>query len=172
MRLLAIIGALAILLGIGAAIFFFGGFFNVAENVPNPKPIDWALATVRAASVTRHAAEAPPAPTNLSDPTMIKTGARAYATTGCVHCHGGPPNANWSKFSEGLMPIPADLKELAKTRTPAELFWAIRSGVTLTGMPSFGLAGASDEKIWSIVAFIKNLPSMTDADYKDWTAAQ
>ena len=59
-----------------------------------------------------------------------------------------------------------------KTRTPAELFWAIRSGIKFTGMPSFGLAGAKDDQIWSIVAFIKNLPSMSDADYKDWTAAR
>jgi mono/diheme cytochrome c family protein len=171
MRLLAIIGALAILLGIGAAIFFFGGFFDVAESVPNPAPIDWALATVRAESVARHAAEAPPPPNNLSDPATIKAGARAYATVGCVHCHGGPPDANWSKFSEGLVPIPADLKVLAKTRTPAELFWAIKSGIKFTGMPSFGLAGASDDQLWSIVAFVKNLPSMSDADYKDWTPA-
>ena len=38
-------------------------------------------------------------------------------------------------------------------------------------MPSFGLAGASDEQIWSIVAFIKSLPTTTDADYKAWTAS-
>ena len=171
MRLLAIMGALAILLGAGMAIFFFGGVFDVAENAPSSAPIDWALATVRAASVARHAAEAPPPPKNLADPATIKAGARAYATIGCVHCHGGPPDANWSKFSEGLIPIPADLKVLAKTRTPAELFWAIRSGIKFTGMPSFGLAGAPDDQIWSIVAFVKTLPSMSDADYKDWTAA-
>lgn len=170
-RILAVVGALAILLGVGASVFFFGGFFDVAENVANPPPVDWALATVRAASVARHAAGAPAAPANLGDGATAKAGARVYATIGCVHCHGGPPDADWSKFSEGLMPIPADLKELAKTRTQAELFWAIKSGIKFTGMPSFGLAGASDDQIWSIVAFIKNLPSMSDADYKAWTAA-
>ena len=171
MRFLAFIGALAILVAVGAAIFFFGGFFDVAENVSNPVPVDWALATVRAASVARHAVESPAPPGNLSDPATIKTGARAYATIGCVHCHGGPPDANWSKFSEGLTPVPADLKVLAKERSPAELFWAIKSGIKFTGMPSFGAAGASDDQIWMIVAFIKNLPSMSDADYTAWTAA-
>ena len=38
-------------------------------------------------------------------------------------------------------------------------------------MPSFGLAGASDQQIWSMVAFIKNLPRMSDEDYKAWTAS-
>jgi mono/diheme cytochrome c family protein len=171
MRILAIIGALAILAAIGAAIFVFGGFFNVAESDPNSPVVDWALASVRAASVSKHAAEAPAPPANLGDPATIRTGARTYATIGCVHCHGGPPDADWSKFSEGLIPIPADLKVMAKTRTPQELFWAIKNGIKFTGMPSFGLAGASDDQIWSIVAFIRNLPQMSDADYKAWTAA-
>jgi hypothetical protein len=38
-------------------------------------------------------------------------------------------------------------------------------------MPSFGLAGASDQQIWTIVAFIAKLPSVSDEDYKTWTAS-
>ena len=117
MQLLALIGALAILFAIGAAIFFFGGFYSVAENEDNPAIVNWALATVRAASVARHATEAPPA--SLDDPATVKAGARAYATIGCVNCHGGPPDANWAKWSEGLKPVPADLKVMAKERTRA-----------------------------------------------------
>ena len=169
MRFLALIGALAILLAIGAAVFFFGGFYSVAESQDNPVIVDWALAHVRAASVARHATEAPPA--SLEDPATVKVGARAYATIGCVNCHGGPPDKDWAKWSEGLKPVPADLKVMAKERTPPELFWVVKHGVKFTGMPSFGLAGASDQQIWTIVAFIKNLPSMSDADYKAWTAS-
>jgi mono/diheme cytochrome c family protein len=169
MRILALIGALAILFAIGAAIFFFAGFYSVAENEDDPAIVAWALAHVRAASVARQATETPPA--SFNDPATIKAGARAYATIGCVNCHGGPPDADWAKFSEGLKPVPADLKVLAKERTPAELFWAIKNGVKFTGMPSFGLAGASDDQIWSIVGFIKNLPTISDADYKTWTAS-
>jgi mono/diheme cytochrome c family protein len=169
MRILALIGALAILLAIGAAIFFFGGFYNVAESRDNPAVVDWTLARVRAASVEAHATEAPPAA--LDDPATAKAGARAYATIGCVNCHGGPPDKDWAKWSEGLKPVPADLKKMATERTPAELFWAVKNGIKFTGMPSFGLAGVSDQQIWTLVAFIKNLPSMSDADYKSWTAA-
>jgi mono/diheme cytochrome c family protein len=169
MRILAIIGALAIIVAIGAAVFFFGGFFSVAENEDDPAIVSWVLATVRSASVTRHATDQPPA--SLDDPATVKSGARTYATIGCVNCHGGPPDANWAKWSEGLKPVPADLKVMAKERTASELFWAIKSGIKFTGMPSFGLAGASDEQIWSIVAFIKSLPTTTDADYKTWTAS-
>ena len=169
MRILALIGALAILFAIAAAIFFFGGFYNVAESQENPAVVNWALATVRAASVARHATEPPAAP--LEDPATVKAGARAYATIGCVNCHGGPPDKDWAKWSEGLKPVPADLKVMAKERTPSELFWVVKNGIRFTGMPSFGLAGASDQQIWTLVAFIKNLPKMSDEDYKAWTAS-
>ena len=120
MRILALIGALAIIVAIGAAMFFFGGFFSVAESQDDPAIVSWALATVRSASVTRHATDQPPA--SLEDPATVKSGARAYATIGCVNCHGGPPDANWAKWSEGLKPVPADLKVMAKERTAPELF--------------------------------------------------
>jgi mono/diheme cytochrome c family protein len=170
MRFLAFIGALAILAVIGAAIYFFGGFYNVAESEDNPAIVDWALASVRGASVVAHATETPPA--NLGDIETVKTGARAYSTIGCVNCHGGPPNANWAKWSEGLKPVPADLKAMAKERTPSQLFWVIKNGIKFTGMPSFGLAGASDQDVWSVVAFILKVPTMSDDDYKAWTAQQ
>jgi mono/diheme cytochrome c family protein len=169
MRLLAFIGALAIIGAVAAAIYLFGGFYSVAENEDNPAIVDWALASVRGASVAGHATDTPPA--NLDDPATVKAGARAYATIGCVNCHGGPPDANWAKWSEGLKPVPADLKVMAKERTEPQLFWAIKNGIKFTGMPSFGLAGATDEQIWSIVAFIKKLPTSSDEDYKTWTAS-
>jgi hypothetical protein len=37
-------------------------------------------------------------------------------------------------------------------------------------MPSFKLAGVKDDNIWLIVAFLKKLPNVSEADYKAWTA--
>ena len=95
MRFLAFIGTLAIIAALGAGIYFFGGFYSVAENEDNPAIIEWVLSSVRRASVAGHATELPPS--NLDDPDTVKAGSRAYATIGCVNCHGGPPNANWAK---------------------------------------------------------------------------
>jgi mono/diheme cytochrome c family protein len=169
MRFLALIGAFAIIAAIGAAIFFFGGFYSVAESEDNPAIVDWALASVRGASVLAHGTGSPPA--NLDDAETVKAGARVYSTIGCVNCHGGPPNANLAKWSEGLKPVPADLKVIGKDRTASQLFWAIKNGIKFTGMPSFSLAGASDQDLWSIVAFIKKLPTVSTDDYKSWTAS-
>jgi mono/diheme cytochrome c family protein len=47
----------------------------------------------------------------------------------------------------------------------------IKNGINMTGMPSFAQAGASDDDIWAIAAFVKKLPNVSDADYKTWTAS-
>src|SRR6266852_4548236 len=65
MRILAGIGALAIIVAVGAAIFFFGGFFNIAANVEDPGLVNWALISVRTASIGRHARD--DSPVNLVD---------------------------------------------------------------------------------------------------------
>ena len=85
-----------------------------------------------------------------------------------MNCHGGP-GVNWAKFSEGLRPDPPDLKELADKIPPEQLFWVIKHGINMTGMPSFGLIEVPDQEIWTIVAFVKKLPSVSDADFKAWT---
>jgi Cytochrome C oxidase, cbb3-type, subunit III len=86
-----------------------------------------------------------------------------------VHCHGGP-GVEWSKFSEGLNPGPPDLKDVVDDLQPQELFWAIKNGIKMTGMPSFGKIEVPDEEIWSIVAFVKKLKMVSEEDYKAWTA--
>ena len=170
MRLLAFIGALAILAGIAAAVFFFGGFFNIAATEQDPGPVAWAIIHVRTASIDRHATATPSG--SLDDPATIRAGARAFASRGCVYCHGGP-GAEWAKFSEGLNPAPPDLKEVVPALEPRELFWVVKNGIKMTGMPSFAAAGVADPEIWSIVAFLKKLPTVSDADFKAWsTAAQ
>ena len=60
MQILALIGALAIAVALGAAIFFFGGFYSVAATAAEPGIINWALANVRIASINRRATDNPP----------------------------------------------------------------------------------------------------------------
>ena len=167
MRILAAIGALAIIVGVGAAVFFFGGYYSIAGTAEDPSIVQWALIQVRTASIDRHAVDQPPA--SVSDPASIRAGAKAFAAHGCANCHGAP-GVNWAKFSEGLHPDPPDLKEIVDHRSPSQLFWVIKNGINMTGMPSFALAGAKDEEIWAIAAFLKKLPSVSEADYKAWTA--
>jgi len=88
LRILAAVGALAIVGALAVATFFFGGFYSVAGAAPDLDLVHWALVRVRMASIDRHADQQPPA--GLDDPAVIQNGARAFATIGCVNCHGAP----------------------------------------------------------------------------------
>jgi len=166
--LLALVGALAIIVAIVAAGFFFLGFYNVAAAIDDPAIVSWALPKVRDASIAHYSAGLTP-PMSLDDQAVIQDGARAFAKAGCVNCHGAP-GVNWAKFSEGLHPDPPDLKDVADDR-PADIFWVIKNGINMTGMPSFQKAGVNDKDMWSIVAFVKKIGSVKPEDYKAWTAA-
>jgi len=167
MRFLALIGALAIVVAIGAAGYFFGGFYDVAATQEDPAVVKWALVQTRTASIARHATAT--APRSLGEAGSVEAGARAFLARGCVHCHGAP-GVTWSKFSEGLRPGPPGLADVVPRRSPAELFWVIKHGINMTGMPSFAAAGVPDAEIWQIVAFLQKLPGVKEADFKTWTA--
>jgi mono/diheme cytochrome c family protein len=169
LKFLALISLLVVLAGIGAAVFFFGGFFSVAANNPDPNIVNWALVHVRKASIARHATDQPPG--SLDDPAAVRAGARAYSESGCINCHGAP-GVKPARFSEGLNP-PPNLKKVVNDLSPQELFWVIKNGIKMTGMPSFGAdkPPVPDQTIWTMVAFLKKLPSVSDEEFKAWSAA-
>jgi mono/diheme cytochrome c family protein len=168
MRVLAVIGLLAIVTAVAGSIYVFGGFYNVAAMEPDTRVVTWALTQVREASIeTRAPSTSPP---GLDDPATIQAGARAFAVRGCVTCHGAP-GADWAKFSEGMRPDAADLNEIAKTHTVGEIFWVIKNGINMTGMPSFARINVDDGEIWKIAAFVKKLPAISPENYKTWSEA-
>jgi cytochrome c1 len=155
--------------GIGAATFFLGGFYSVAADHPDPDIVNWALVQVRTASIAQHASDWPPG--SLEDPALVQAGARAYSQRGCTNCHGGP-GVEPARFSDGLNP-PPNLKKVVNDLSPQELFWVIRHGIKMTGMPSFGAGNPPmpDQEIWTVVAFLKKLSSVSNADFKAWSGA-
>jgi mono/diheme cytochrome c family protein len=168
---LTLIGALAIIVAIAAAAFFFGGFYNVAASEEDPQIVTWAFPKVREASIDRHSEGLqPPQGMSLDDPAVIQAGAKAFSQRGCINCHGAP-GVEWAKFSEGLHPDPPELKEVAEDE-PRMIFWVIKNGINMTGMPSFAKAGADDKEIWSIVAFVRKIGSVKPEEFKAWTATQ
>jgi len=169
MKFLSFIGALAILAAVAAGVYFFGGFYNIAASEADPDIVAWALKSVRNASISRHATDAPAV--KLEDPATIQAGARAFATRGCTFCHGAP-GVDYAKITEGMNPGPPGLKDEEEVRslTAAQVFWIVKNGIGMTGMPSFSVANVPDAEIWTIAAFVKKLPDVSDADFKAWTA--
>ncbi len=141
----------------------------MAASEKDAPALAWALIRVREASITRHSASIARPP--LDDPALVRGGARAYVDLGCTSCHGGL-GAKPALFSKGLNPQP-NLKAVIKDIKPEEIFWVLKNGIRMSGMPSFG-SGATpvpDRDLWSIAAFLKQVPSLSDEDFKAWSAA-
>ena len=168
MKLLALIGLLAVIAIVGAGGFFLGGYYNVGGVDPDNAYVARALTAVRMASVRKRAPATPPV--KIDDASVVEAGAKAFASRGCTTCHGGP-GVDWAKFSEGLRPDAADLGEVAKSRSAGEIFWVVKNGINMTGMPSFQRIGVTDDEIWRIAAFVKKFPAVSGEDYKKWTSA-
>ena len=161
MRLLLIALAIGVLLAVGMAVFVWSGAYNVAASEPHSALVHWLFATVRDRSIaTRSRSEGIP---NVTDPARVRAGIRSYHAM-CRVCHGRPGEETTS-IREGLNPQPPKLdSERIKKRTDAQLFWVIKNGIRMTGMPSFGKTH-KDQDLWSIVAFVRHLPNMRPDDY-------
>ncbi len=152
---------LAVLLAVGASlIVVYGGFYNIAATEAHTALVRWGFDTTFRNSVLRHAADtkAPPAPT----PQQIAAGAGAYKSM-CQHCHAGP-GVERSPWASGMRPQPPHLTEAAANWSAQEIFWLVKHGAKMTGMPAFGPSHA-DGELAGIAAFVKSLPSMTPETY-------
>jgi hypothetical protein len=63
-----------------------------------------------------------------------------------------------------IQPGPPALADVVRELRPAELFWIIKNGIKMTGMPESG-STHSDDEIWGIVAF-NEPPEMSPEQYK------
>ena len=57
MKILAFVGAVAIVAAIAGGVFLFGGFYSVAATEQDTGVVAWALVHVREASIDRHASD-------------------------------------------------------------------------------------------------------------------
>lgn len=145
---------------IAFGIFIWSGAYNVAADVPHWSVTVSLLTVVRNRSITVHARgiDVP----NLDDPKLISMGAGHYAEM-CTGCHLAP-GMDESELREGLNPKPPVLYKVG-IKAPAKAFWIIKHGIKMTAMPAWGQSH-SDQKIWAMVAFLKQLPTLSPAQYK------
>ena len=150
--------AIAAVVAVGYA---YSGFYDVSASQPENGALGWLLTTTRQHSIDRRAEaiRVPP----LDDPKLVQEGFQHYREM-CTGCHLAP-GMDSSEIREGLNPQPPILAQAVPHSSPARLFWVIKHGVKMTGMPAWG-ASHSDEMIWAMVAFLEQLPAMTPAQYR------
>jgi len=150
---------IALIAGIGV---MFSGVIDVAATTPHSPITEFILSTTMDNSVHYHAKgiAAPP----LEDAAMVKEGFIHYREM-CVDCHLAPGITS-TEIRKGMLPEPPELQEAVEEWKPEELFWVIKNGVKMTGMPAWGPTH-SDDKIWAMVAFLEKLPDMTAEQYEE-----
>jgi mono/diheme cytochrome c family protein len=132
----------------------------VAATDPHWSLTHAILETARVRSVRAHAAKIK-APENLGDHGRVVAGTSHFAEH-CSSCHTAP-GVEASELAKGMYPAPPILTNSAKQWSAGELFWIIRNGIKMSGMAAW--PDHSDEDIWSIIAFLKKLPNMSEQDY-------
>ena len=149
-----------LILVLGAGIVIYSGVYDVAATAPHWPATAWLLETARARSIKALAAGIA-VPPGLDDPAKIIIGVEHYAAH-CAVCHGAP-GVPRGDIAQGLYPPPPDLAKTAPLYTPAELFWVVKHGIKLTGMPAW--SDHSDDELWATVGFLEKLPGMSEQDY-------
>jgi mono/diheme cytochrome c family protein len=163
-KVLGTIVVLCALASVGAVVFAYSGIYDVAASRRDPAVVRWLLHTTMQNSVEKRAAKVQvPADFSPNDPQTLKVGFEHYNEM-CTVCHGAP-GVEPGEAHAGLNPKPPSLVDRAREMSPKQLFWIIKHGVKMTGMPAWGPTH-SDAKIWAMVAFVKHLPDMTAADYR------
>jgi mono/diheme cytochrome c family protein len=156
----AVVVVEAVLIVGGFLVVMYSGIYNVAASNPDPAVMDWALGTISDRSVENHASGIPTSPTFESPDLAV--GYDHYSEM-CVFCHGAP-GVDPSDAVKGMNPNPPDLMESVTDMTPSQVFWVVKNGIKMTGMPAFGPTH-DDQTLWNIAAFVKGLPAMTPEQY-------
>jgi mono/diheme cytochrome c family protein len=94
--------------------------------------------------------------------------AREHFADHCAQCHANDGSGN-TDMGKNLYPRAPDMR-LAATQdlSDGELYYIIRNGVPLTGMPAWGEPHTDqDDESWQLVLFIRHLAHLTPDEIKD-----
>jgi mono/diheme cytochrome c family protein len=142
----------------------FGGVMTVAATDAHSVPVEWMLETTMASSVRAHAADIEvPSGIDLRDPAQAERAFGHYSVA-CTPCHGAPgvAAAPWLVLNPPAEP----LVDTADRWSDAELYWIVKHGIKMTGMPALGPTHGDDD-LWAIAAFVRQLPEMSPEAYAE-----
>jgi mono/diheme cytochrome c family protein len=96
----------------------------------------------------------------------VWTEARSHFADHCATCHANDGGGG-TVMGPNFYPKVPDMR-LADTQelTDGDLYWIIKNGIRLTGMPAWGEPGGDDLDTWKLVHFIRRLNDLTAEDLK------
>ena len=161
MRPFSLIAAFGLAAAAGSAAFVWSGLYDISATDQHLPPVFWAIETTMKYSVERRGrrVQAPP----LGAPEQVRRGLALYRVH-CVQCHGAPGVAP-EPFALGLTPLPAPLVQTGREWPPSQIFWVVKHGIKMTGMPAWEFR-MDDDQIWAVVAAVQRLPSFSPEQYR------
>jgi mono/diheme cytochrome c family protein len=145
----------------GGGVFGLGEFWRLGAIHQHPAWVYQAIVAVRDTVVAVGAAgvDLPEDLVPAADPQV----AELYRSH-CGQCHGGPGVAP-ADFALGMMPVPPPLAGVGRERPAEEIFWFIRNGLKMSGMPAWE-GRLSRAQMLDLTAFVTALPSLSPAQYR------
>lgn len=161
LRTLALVALLMLALGgTAAGLLVYFGVYNISAIDQHTAPVYQVLDYAMRRSIVARAGER--APPDLRDAQRVRRGAAHYREH-CVQCHGAPGVAP-DALAMGMTPAPANLVGTARHWKPAEMFWVVKHGVKMSGMPAWQYR-MTDDEMWDTIAFVVASVMMTPRDY-------
>jgi mono/diheme cytochrome c family protein len=167
MKMLATLAVLAALAGAGGTAFVWSGAYDISATDQHLPPTYWLMEKTMRRSVARRGNDIVVPP--LGAPKQVERGLALYRAH-CVQCHGAPGVAP-EPFSLGMTPLPAPLVQTGREWSAGEIFWVVKHGIKMTGMPAWEFR-MSEEDIWSVVALVQRLPYFSPDDYRRTAAPE
>ncbi len=156
-------GALA---GVAVALFVVAGGVDVSAD----KPDGWLARNLlhfvfKRSEASRSASLTPPA--DLAAMSRVRLAAQHFDMV-CANCHGRP-GFGQSVVALSMSPRPQYLPKVVGQFTDGELRLIVEHGVKYSAMPSWP-TDARDDEVWSMVAFLRQLPKLDANTYRQMTA--
>jgi mono/diheme cytochrome c family protein len=149
---------------LATSLLLLGLFFRFSPSaLPEPGHAETFVATTALHILIwresrRKVTPSPPADRQAS----VDEGDKLYGVE-CADCHGQDGHSPTDQ-GRWMYPRSANLVSSQVQRySDAELFWILKNGIRLSGMPAFARV-ETDDHIWSLVEYLRTLPSRDTAN--------
>jgi mono/diheme cytochrome c family protein len=153
-------GAIALLAAIlvaGGAVLMRAHGFSARDQ---PSAFEqWIARSARSAAIP---SDAKGEANQAGNSTEALAEARAHWADHCAVCHANDGSGD-TEMGKHLYPPAPDMRAAETQKmSDGELFYIIRNGIRLTGMPAWGSGSDHDsDASWKLVRFIRHLPKLT-----------
>lgn len=152
----------------GAFLFAWSGIYNIAATAPH-----WDITLSFIEMLRDHSIEVRSEDMQAlnQDDSKLKEEAFSHYHGMCRLCHGAPEYEP-EEFAKGFYPIPPSMTtgRIQETRNEKEVYWIVKHGIKMTGMPAFGPTH-KDKALWGLTALAKEIHRMTPEQYRQQVEA-